>query len=717
MSLHKALVWLRARMVPALLALLLGATAVVFRNELSAWFSGQPLLGDDRAKIAPSVEAGPFQVAATFSPDPPRQKGNVLSLVIRDGKGKPIEGAETTVRYRMPPMGSMREMRGDAEVVEQSDGRYDAKFDLPMGGSWELSVGVHKGELSGEAQFNMTVGSKGLTPRTSTTKKTNALASGRLPAYEFENATLERLRAAFAAYEKVRSLLAKDQVDGIDGQAAQAKASLETAASGEKDLPAPIRNEITEGAKAAERLGRANDAAQARESFGELSRHLVALAKADRRLTEGLQIFMCPMTKGYKKWFQSDDRLENPYMGQKMPECGSRSQWQTAEATTIADGVHLHDGDDRVAYYTCSMHPSVKQDGPGKCPICGMDLTPVTKQEVETGTIFVDEVRRQRIGVRTDEVKKRPMMLEVRAVGAVRYDETRLHDVNLRMSGWVERLFVSETGQRVGAGQTLFTLYSPELYAAQLEHLTGVRRRQAEGAGEMLAQLSHASRMRLKLLGMSDQQIAALEERGEAEQNVPISSPASGYVIDKQIVQGARVEAGMRVYRIADLSKIWIDAEVYESDLSHVRIGQAVEVELPYMENKRYPGKVNYIYPTLEGQTRTGRARIVLHNPKLELRPDMYANVFIQVDLGERLTIPDSAVIYTGPRRLVFVDLGEGKLQPKAIKLGVHVDGLYEVIDGLSEGQVVVTSGNFLIAAESRIRSAARYWESPSGTE
>jgi Cu(I)/Ag(I) efflux system membrane fusion protein len=188
-------------------------------------------------------------------------------------------------------------------------------------------------------------------------------------------------------------------------------------------------------------------------------------------------------------------------------------------------------------------------------------------------------------------------------------------------------------------------------------------------------------------------------------------------VIEKNVVEGARVEAGTLVYRIADLSHIWIDAEVYESDLPYIETGQSAIIELPYAPKKTYEGKVDFIYPTLQGQTRTGRVRVVLKNPDLELKPDMYANVRLAVSLGKRLSIEDSAVVYTGPRRLVFLDLGEGRLRPKAVELGAHVDGYYEVTDGLSEGDVVVTSGNFLIAAESRIRSATEYWESTSDSE
>ncbi|MGB5694149.1 MAG: efflux RND transporter periplasmic adaptor subunit [Polyangiales bacterium] len=368
---------------------------------------------------------------------------------------------------------------------------------------------------------------------------------------------------------------------------------------------------------------------------------------------------------------------------------------------------HAHGGD--VAYYTCAMHPSVHQSAPGKCPICGMNLTPVKNEDLETGTIVVDEVRRQQIGVTTEPVERRNLTRHIRAVGQVKVDETLLTDVNLRMSGWVHQLYVDETGQRVKKGQTLLTLYSPEVYAAEREHLTAVKRTREDGSGA-LSELARASEQRLRLLGMTAPQIRRLEGRGEAWEYVPVLSPASGYVIDKDVVEGGRIEGGTRVYRIADLSRVWIDADVYESDLPQVEVGQRVTVTLPYAPGISFEGRVDYVYPTLAEATRTGRVRIVLKNPDLALKPEMYADVEMEVDLGERLAMPDSALIYTGPRRLVFVDLGEGRLRPQEVEVGVHADGYVEVTHGLEPGDVVVTSGNFLIAAESRIRSATKYW-------
>lgn len=712
MSIHEQMRKHRHKLVPGLVALIGLIVLAVFWGDLSAWFTGQPAqtVADGAGT---TVHAGPFEVDATLVPDPPRERGNTLRLQVTEGNAS-VDDANIRVTYRMPPMGSMQEMRGEADVETKGDGQYDATFDLPMGGSWSLRISVERGDQSGEAIFNMTVGTSGLTVTGQSGSPASSEPTGpTLPSHEFDAATLDRLRAAFSAYEQVRGLLARDSVDGIAAQARALEAALETAVQGIGSSPSEVSQCLSQAAESARRLGQASDAEAARGPFGELSMYLVALAGSDPRLAEGLHIFKCPMAEGFQKWFQRSPRLENPYMGQRMLECGVRSDWSVAAP---ADTAHTHEGGDEVAYYTCSMHPSVKQQSEGTCPICAMNLTPVTKEEVETGTIFVDEIRRQRIGVRTAPAERRNLTLQIRAVGQVRYDETRLSDVNLRMSGWVQRLRVNETGQRVRRGQTLFTLYSPELYAAQLEYLTAVRR-QAEGASETFTNLTRAARQRLRLLGMTSAQIGELEQRSEAWENVPILAPSSGFVLEKNVVEGARIEAGALVYRIADLTRVWIDAEIYESDLPHVRVGQEALVELPHVQNQRYQGRVDYIYPTLEGQTRTGRVRVVLDNRDLALKPDMYANVGIEVELGERLVVPDSSVIYTGPRRLVFVDLGEGRLRPKVIELGVHADGFYEVTEGLDAGVVVVTSGNFLIAAESRIRSAAEYWETSDDSQ
>ncbi|MCY1022194.1 efflux RND transporter periplasmic adaptor subunit [Pyxidicoccus sp. MSG2] len=513
-------------------------------------------------------------------------------------------------------------------------------------------------------------------------------------------AALEYVRAAFQAYESVRELLARDSVDGIAPRAGEMAAALRAAADAAGSQHADLTAHLRQGAEQAGRLGAAKDVQQARQIFAQVSQSLITLASADVRLQEGWHVFECPMVEGINKWFQREPRLENPYMGQRMLACGAGSEWGVPVPSSSPQG-QVH-GSGEVAHYTCPMHPAVKQAGPGQCPICGMDLTPVSRADVESGVIVVDDVRRQRIGVKTARVEMLPMDLSIRALGRVTYDEKALVDVTLKLDGYIHELRVNAMGEPVKRGDVLFTLYSPELYAAQQEYLLA---RQSQSAAN--SSLVGASRKRLELWGLTPAQIDRVAQRGEPIENMPFLSPASGYVLEKDVVEGAAVKAGERLFRIASLEKVWVEADVYEQDLPQVKVGQPVEVTLPYLPGKQYAGRVGYIYPALQGNTRTGRIRIELPNPGLELKPDMYADVRFVMQGGQRLQVPEAAVLYTGPRRLVFVDLGEGRLKPQEVKLGLRGEDTYEVVEGLKAGDVVVTSGNFLIAAESRLRSAA----------
>jgi Cu(I)/Ag(I) efflux system membrane fusion protein len=370
-----------------------------------------------------------------------------------------------------------------------------------------------------------------------------------------------------------------------------------------------------------------------------------------------------------------------------------------------------------IDHYTCSMHPSVKQKTPGTCPICGMHLIPVTKEQHEQGVVMIDEARRQLIGVRTAPVVEAPMRSVFRAVGQVAYDEAALSDVNLKVHGWITKLYVNETGQRVSKGQTLFTMYSPELYNAEQDFLLGAQGAAASASADdsvprRTQLLAQASRQRLHLLGLTDAQVDAIAKNGKPSEDLAIPSPASGFVIEKNVVEGASVDAGMRLYRIAALNRVWVEADVYEADLSHVRMGQSAHVMLDYLPGRPYDARVAYVYPYLDPKSRTGRVRIELANKNLDLRPGMYANVELAADVGSRVQVPAAAVVYTGPRRLVFIDLGQGRFKPQEIQVGTEANGMYEVLAGLKPGDLVATSGVFLIAAEARISTAAKYWES-----
>jgi Cu(I)/Ag(I) efflux system membrane fusion protein len=369
-----------------------------------------------------------------------------------------------------------------------------------------------------------------------------------------------------------------------------------------------------------------------------------------------------------------------------------------------------------IDHYTCSMHPSVTQHGPGKCPICGMALIPVTKEQRDQGVVLLDEARRQLIGVRTEAVIEAPLARSFRAVGRVTYDESKLTDVTLKVGGFITKLAVSRTGQRVKAGQTLFTLYSPDLFSAEQDFLLASQAASlatapgtTAGRGEMLGR---AARLRLELLGLRDADIDALAKRGAPSENIAFPSPASGFVLEKDVVEGAAVQAGMRLYRIAALDEVWVEADVYESDLARVRVGQPATVTLDYLPGRAYAAKVSYLYPFLDPTSRTGKVRVELPNEELELRPGMYATVMLASEPTPRVQVPAAAVVYTGPRRLVFLDLGEGRFRPQEIHVGAESDGRYEVLDGLKAGDQVATSGVFLIAAEARISTATKYWDS-----
>jgi len=374
------------------------------------------------------------------------------------------------------------------------------------------------------------------------------------------------------------------------------------------------------------------------------------------------------------------------------------------------------------AYYTCAMHPQVHLDRAGQCPICSMPLVAVLRGDQAAGLIRVDEHRRSELGIRTTVVVSAPFELTIRAAGRLVVDETRLHDVALKVGGYISQLRVSATGQRIAKGDVLFALYSPELYAAEQDYLIARQRGAlsagtAGGAGGAVhSEAAHgdalvqAAETRLRLWGFGDDQLRAIADTGQPIERVPFRSPAAGVVIDKAVVEGDAVTAGQRLFRIADLDQIWVEADVHEADLARIARGTAATVALSYLPGKPFEGVVAFVYPYLDPASRTGRVRIALANPQHELKPDMFAAVTFQLSLGERLQIPSSAVVYTGPRRLVFVDLGDGRLRPQDVTIGARGADAVEVVAGLRAGDRVVSSGNFLIAAESRIRSAGSFW-------
>lgn len=343
----------------------------------------------------------------------------------------------------------------------------------------------------------------------------------------------------------------------------------------------------------------------------------------------------------------------------------------------------------------------------------GASGTPDRRQESEaerTASFRVDSGWQQAIGVRTAPVGPRELTATLRLPGRVTGDETGLVDVNLRTAGWIERLLVEETGQYVAAGQKLLDLYSPELVTAQRDLLLAIDSvRQlvdspSAEARERTAALVEASRRRLLRLGLTSGQVEEIVEGGELHETVPILSPSNGYVLEKMAVEGMRVEPGMRLFRIADLSTVWVLADVYEGDAGFAQAGIEAVFRLAYAPERSWRGRVDYVYPTLDAASRSIRVRFVFPNKGLELRPEMYGDVVLRQTTSAALAIPSEAVLDLGTRRVVFVDLGQGRLQAREVALGPEAGGWYPVRAGLSVGELVVLSGNFLIDAESKVR-------------
>jgi Cu(I)/Ag(I) efflux system membrane fusion protein len=321
--------------------------------------------------------------------------------------------------------------------------------------------------------------------------------------------------------------------------------------------------------------------------------------------------------------------------------------------------------------------------------------------------------RLQRVGVRTAPAEKKTLQTSVRAVGRVIAEETTLEDVALKVRGWVGEVFVDAVGDPVKRGEALFSVYSPELFAAQAEYVEALRsqeRARETSAPDRADYLVRAARNRLRLWDIADRELEHLTKTGEPVEHLPIRAAVSGYVVEKNLVKGSAFQAGQRLYRIAPLSQVWIEAEVYEYELSLVREGQAATVTLPYMPGRSFPATVGYVYPTLDPQTRTARLRLEIPNPDLALRLDMYANVLVHVERGERLVVPQSAVLHAGERSFVFRAVAEGRFRPQPVEIGLRSGEDVEILAGLEPGDIIVTSGTFLIASESRLRAALEQW-------
>jgi Cu(I)/Ag(I) efflux system membrane fusion protein/cobalt-zinc-cadmium efflux system membrane fusion protein len=370
----------------------------------------------------------------------------------------------------------------------------------------------------------------------------------------------------------------------------------------------------------------------------------------------------------------------------------------------------------KIKYWVSPMDPGYVSDKPGKAP-CGMDLIPVYETEGEAaaeGTIAVDPATLQSMGVRTAKAEVRPLTRTIRAVGIVNYDEKKLAVVTTKVNGWVDRLYAKATGEPLRKGQPLISIYSPELVSAQREYLLALKNLKAleksayPEVRESAQRLAEASRRRLDYWDIPRRQIETLEKTGEVKKDLTLVSPVTGIVIKRMVTQGQMVQAGMPLLEVVDLTTVWVDAQVYEYELPWVKVGQPAEVTLAYLPGETFQAKIQYLYPYLSGTTRTAKVRLSLPNPKINLKPEMYGQVYIKAPLAEpAVAVPTEAILDSGEKQLVFIALGKGRFEPRPVKVGVEGDdGWRQVTEGLKGGEEIVTSAQFLLDSESRIREA-----------
>ena len=370
--------------------------------------------------------------------------------------------------------------------------------------------------------------------------------------------------------------------------------------------------------------------------------------------------------------------------------------------------------DRKILYWQAPMDPTEIYDKPGKSKM-GMDLVPVYADQISSGSrVKIDPVTVQNMGVRTAPVERVNFTRTIRTVGNVDYNEENIYVVSSKVSGWIEKLIVNYTGQQVRKGQTLLDIYSPDLVTTQQEYLLALKNRELVGNSKYASiregaeSMVNSSRQRLAYWDIPEAEIKRLETTGEVHKTLALESPANGIILHKNAEEGMHIKEGMSLYRIADLSTIWVYASIYDNEVPWVRTGQKADMDLSYAPGKTLEGKVSYIYPYLDEKARDVRVRIVFPNPELKLKPGMYANVRIHTaPIMNALVVPSEAVIRSGQRNVVFIDRGEGLFEPREVVIGEESeDGKLRIISGLLGNEKVVTSAQFLLDSESRLQEA-----------
>ena len=379
----------------------------------------------------------------------------------------------------------------------------------------------------------------------------------------------------------------------------------------------------------------------------------------------------------------------------------------------------------KIVYYIDPMHPWYKSSQPGVAPDCNMKLVPVYAGEqaqyeqkqpagMAPGTVQITPEKQQLIGVEYGTAAYRGSVETIRAAAKVAIDETRMAKVHSKIDGWIDTVYADFAGKYVEKGQPLLTIYSPEALATQQEYLLALKAKMILADDPMQHHLaaSHdtmlaAARKRLELWDIGEAQIEQLEKTKEPIKNVTLYAPLSGFVTERNAFPRQRITADTVLYTIADLSTIWVIADVFEYEAARVHIGQAAVLTLPFLPGRTFDGRVSYILPQVDANTRTLKVRIQFDNPGNLLKPEMYGDVEFRTGGEQHLTVPQSAVLNSGLRQVVFVDRGNGYLEPRNVKTGRSFDDRIEILSGLKAGERIVTSGNFLIDSESQLTAAA----------